>query len=437
MSRLSVVDEIFLRTHRGMGIPVAMQGIWLTDLPVDPARLDEIDARIAHGSLGLRIVTPRIPGARRRWVRAEERPGVVWTDRTDDPVEWAATVTTRSLDPEFGPGWQLSAAPTGAGTVISLACTHVIADARGLIAAAAAALIDDRDGAGDGDGADDRANPLIGVDDPGDVADAVSTLSTVVGRTTLAVAGLAVDRDRRSELTRYLRASRSAAPKRIPASRPQGWTPRSITVDVSAARWDDVAASGDGTPNVLFLQVVAAIVARLRCGGDGSVLLGVPMKVEAKGANALSVTAVRVTPDQTMAQTRSLAKNAYRSPLTGPAGFPDELLHVVPPKVASVLAPSTGQRDALCSNIGTLPDQIRSIAGRRAVRVAARAIHPGLEHRQAAGAPTILSAYLCRGGEVYTLSVVVTDPERAHARAEVRDAVDHALTKHDLVPDFW
>ncbi|MBY6684475.1 hypothetical protein HQ305_04325 [Rhodococcus sp. BP-149] len=426
MTRLSVVDEIFLRTHRGFGIPVAMQGLWVTEEPITPGALDLIDARLAEGRLGVRIVSSRLPGARRRWVRASGRPGVRWTEPTDDPVRWAESGADVSLDPEYGPGWRLTAAPCGNGTAVSLVCSHVIADARGLIDAAAAAL----------SGVPD---PIAPDDGTTDTADALATLSTVVGRTAVAVSALAVSRARRAELMQYLQASRTGTP--APA-RPDAWEALSVSTDVEATQWDRVAADGAGTPNVVFLSVVAAVVATLRCSGtsgdtDGSVLLGVPMKVEAGGANAISVTAVRITESDSLADIRRRAKTAYRSPLTGPAGFPDELLHVVPERAAALLAPSTGRRDALCSNIGPLPEAVRTIGGRPAVRVAARAIHPGLRHEQSAASPTILSAYLCRHDHAYTLSVVVTDPAAAHSVEQVRDAIATALGHHHLTPDFW
>ncbi|MGB6179681.1 MAG: hypothetical protein WBF79_00400 [Rhodococcus sp. (in: high G+C Gram-positive bacteria)] len=432
MTRLSVLDEIFLRTHRGYGIPVAMQGVWVTDEPVSPEELDLVDARIAMGPLGRRIVSPRIPGARRRWVRATGRPGVTWTERTDDPVTWADAGADAQLDPEYGPGWSLTAAPCGTGTVVSLVCSHVIADARGLIAAAAAALTGD-------------TLAVVEEPDTGDAADALDIVSTVVCRTAAAVSALAVSRRRRSELMSYLQASRTASPRKAgPPSTPDGWGQTTVVFDVCAQQWDSVAKHGDGTSNVLFLHVVAAVVAAVRRPdttplgpGDDSVLLGVPMKVEAEGANALSVTAVRIEGDDSLADIRVRAKTAYRHPLTGPAGFPDELLHVVPERIAAVLAPATGRRDALCSNIGPLPDAVRTVGGQHAARVATRAIHPGLRHDQSAASPTILSAYMSRSEGAYTLSLVVTDPDAAHTRGEIRDTVVTALARHGLEPNFW
>ena len=435
MTRLSVVDEIFLRTHRGYGIPVAMQGIWVFDEPIDRAALDRADLELGQGALGVRIVRPRIPGARRRWVRATDPAGVTWSDPITDVAAWADHCADVPLDPEFGPGWRLSAAPHGTGTAVSVVCSHVVADARGLIAAATAAV------------SDARPEPSHLVDDEhsdetgaADLRDAATVLGRVIGRTAAASASLGVDPDRRADLRRYLAASRStpgAAGRSVPRTPPVGWAPVSVVADVSAADFEARAQGDGGTPNVLFLSIVAGVVDLLRRGHGAPVTLGVPMRVEAGGANALSVTAVRAAPDTPLPDVRAAARTAYRHPLTAPAGFPDELLHVVPDRWAAALAPSTGRRDALCSNIGDLPDAVRHIGGTTAQRVATRAIHPGLRWDQAAASPTVLSAYVSRCAGTYTVSVVVTDPTAAHTSAAVREAVTAAAARHQLTPRFW
>ncbi|WP_068145001.1 hypothetical protein [Rhodococcoides corynebacterioides] len=430
MTRLSVVDEIFLRTHRGYGIPVAMQGIWVFDEPIDRAALERADHMLGHGALGVRIVRPRIPGARRRWVRATDPAGVRWSDPITDVAAWADHCADVPLDPEFGPGWRLAAAPYGTGAAVSVVCSHVVADARGLIAAATAAVSD----------ATPEPSPLLheGRSDEtrsDDLRDAATVLGRVIGRTAAASASLAVDPTRRADLRRYLTASRTAPS--APRARPANWSPVSVVADLPAADFESRAHADGGTPNVLFLSIVAGVVDLLRCGGGAAVTLGVPMRVEAGGANALSVTAVHAAPDTPLTDVRAAARTAYRHPLTAPAGFPDELLHVVPDRWAAALAPSTGRRDALCSNIGDLPDAVRHIGGVTARRVATRAIHPGLRWEQAAASPTVLSAYVSRCAGTYTVSVVVTDPTAAHTVDTVRRAVAAAAARHALSPRFW
>lgn len=143
MRRLSVVDEIFLRTHQGFGTPIALQGLWRTEDVVEPAVLTRLYQALCTGQLARRVVRPRIPGARSRWQHNERAypldvhgtvlaPGAI--------TAWADTRGTH-LDPQHGPGWRLSTAPlTDGGTIVALTCSHVLADARGLIIAVERAL---------------------------------------------------------------------------------------------------------------------------------------------------------------------------------------------------------------------------------------------------------------------------------------------------------
>ena len=82
-----------------------------------------------------------------------------------------------------------------------------------------------------------------------------------------------------------------------------------------------------------------------------------------------------------------------------------------------------GERDVLCSNIGTLPDAIGFVGRHRATGVAARAIHPGVTE-----APR-LSGYLCRVGTDYTFALV--------GDADLRRLADAQLARWGLVGRFW
>ncbi|MEV0047867.1 hypothetical protein AB0H60_30965 [Nocardia rhamnosiphila] len=143
MRRLSVVDEIFLRTHQGLGTPIALQGLWRTAGAVEPEILARLHGALRTGPLARRVVRPRVPGARARWQRNDRahpldrhRAALAPAEITD----WADACGA-DLDPEHGPGWRLSVAPlTDGGTIVVLTCSHVLADARGLILAVEQAL---------------------------------------------------------------------------------------------------------------------------------------------------------------------------------------------------------------------------------------------------------------------------------------------------------
>lgn len=194
MRRLSVIDGIFLRTHQGMGTPIALQGLWRTSDPVDRARLDRLHDALRVGPLGRRVVRSGVPGARDRWqtsTRAHPLDTASAPLRAEEILPWADG-RGADLDPRHGPGWRLSAAPlTDGGTVVALTCSHVLADARGLVIAVEQAL-----GAPAGNGPDlvpgagpgpvpDRDNrpggsAHQGGDPESDWADAAETCATVL-----------------------------------------------------------------------------------------------------------------------------------------------------------------------------------------------------------------------------------------------------------------
>ncbi|MGU3432137.1 hypothetical protein ACNHUS_03890 [Actinomycetes bacterium M1A6_2h] len=418
MSRLSIVDEMFLRTHRGLGTPVALQGLWVVDDAVGLDVLEDFHRRLALGTLGRQVVTPRIPGARRRWVTSRDTLPLTVDDTIadGDVIAWADRQGDLELDPEFGVGWRLSTARvSGGGTVVSLVCSHALADAAGLVDAADAALTG-------------RSAPVTDEPDGTDRSDAVDQLRIVGGGTARALGTLITDPARRAELIAYVRDNRSTPAATAPTP---NWTPPSFVVDFSAAQWNTVAKSGGGTSNVLFAAVVATAT-RLLLDRD-QVTLSIPVRMVRAGsaANSVSMSEVAVRAADSLAAIRAAAKSAYGVPIGGPAGFPEELLQVVSDRVASRLAPMPGQRDALCSNIGPLPDTLRLGRG---TRISTRAIHPRLDAAGALKMRTTLSAYISRFDDRYTMSIVGTDPLMS---ADLEKVLRQASAQWNLEPRFW
>ncbi|MFD1811105.1 hypothetical protein [Rhodococcus gannanensis] len=416
--RLSVVDEMFLRTHRGFGTPVVMQGLWRGGV-VDPADLARVCDILARGPLSHTVVRPRVPGARPR-----RRPGaapwsVEWAAQPiarEAIVDWADDVAARSVDPTAGAGWRIAAARLhDGGTVVSLVCSHVIADAQGLAAILAAAMSDSALPP-----PPDATHPVVD-----DLRDATRMVTGVGGRTLRAVAGLIRHPSRRTEL-------RSAPVRTFGSSGYQkcAQVPEALIVDVDGAQWDAEAARAGGTPNSL-LVVVAAAIAR-RDGAAVQVSVPVSRRTGAHGeSNAIDMTELTVRLGDTPDVTRVLLREAYlRPPMSSPAGFPPELLQLVPDRVAYRLAPDPGERDVLCSNIGAIPAGLATLGGASADAIAARAVHPGIDSRQLAESANRLSVYLCRLGDRYTLSLVSKD-------LGLRERTTAVLAAHGITAHGW
>ena len=261
----------------------------------------------------------------------------------------------------------------------------------------------------------------------------------MIGRSVVALGGLMVDARRRRDIADYLRHSRPTPVAAVVA--PSPWEPTSSIFTFDADEWDMAARAGGGTPNTLFLALVASAV-RLLLDRD-RVDLSVPVDLRRRdrrpehfyGANNIAMSEVALTESDTLITARAKAKEAYDRPMGAPAGFPDELVQIVPDSIAARLIPAAGQRDALCSNIGPLPATVVDVVG-GSVRVAARAIHPRLTVDEAAAMRTTLSAYLSRVDGNYTLAVVETDPTRI-TDISVADAVGSAAEKWGLTPAAW
>lgn len=412
MHRLTVVDEIFLRTHRGMGTPIALQGLWRTDDAMEPALLHAIHDRLRAGELGRRVVGARVPGARRRWQpTTAAHPLDLGGPLAESAIlPWADTLGT-DLDPGFGPGWRLSAAPLReGGTVVALTCSHVLADARGLIHAVARGL-EELDPAGPTAPEHPRLTELRRTNS--DWADARSQWTTILRGTARALRG-GVPRPP---------ATRAPAPA-------DGRAVRSLLLTFDADTWDATAAATGGTPNSLFIHLVGNI---LWANGfpDPTIAVSLPVDTrdEPRVDNDLAVTEIAIDRTDTPATIRDKARAAYQRRMSSPAGLPEEILQVLPDRWAYALSKGAGERDILCSNIGTLPDALRTVGPHDCHRVAARAIHPALTTFPR----TQLAGYLSRLGDTYTLALV-----NLSRRHETLDrAIDHACSVNGLRPARW
>lgn len=456
MDRLTVVDEIFLRTHRGMGTPIALQGLWRTPDAMEPTLLQAIHDRLRRGQLGRRVVEPRVPGARRGWhpnTRAHPLDllpnGATTSNAAIDPLPesailpWADTLGA-DLDPEYGPGWRLSAARLhDGGTVVALTCSHALADARGLIHAitdALRSLEPDNPTVPEGYGISPAASSeLPSRTTPSDWTDAVSQWATIFGGTARAL----YRRFPRPQASRTSTPNEagpdlvSSYPDIATAARPSSSRPetghrhlRPLLRTFDATEWDATASALGGTPNSLFIHLIANILWQ-NGFPDPTITASLPVDTrdEPRVDNDLAMTEIAVQRTDTPATIRDRAKAAYQRRMSSPAGLPEEILQVLPDRLAYALSKGAGERDILCSNIGSLPDDVRRVGPHDCTRVAARAIHPGITTFPR----TQLAGYLSHLGDTYTLALV----SLAADNDSLPDAVDKACAATGLRPQPW
>ena len=434
MRRLSVIDGIFLRTHQGMGTPIALQGLWRTADLVDPARLDGLHNALRRGPLGRRVVRSGVPGARDRWqisTRAHPLDMASAPLGVDEILPWADG-RGAGLDPRVGPGWRLAAAPlTDGGTVVALTCSHVLADARGLVIAVEEAL------ATAGNGTNPEPGPTRGnrpggtaqpAGDPeSDWGDAAETCATVLTGTARA-ARTALRQARAGERLRLRRRPRAmpaeTRSREIPAEMggapvvPVGLQVPALVVRCPGREWDRVAAASGGTPNSLFIWFVANTLWSTGFPERGIVAsLPVDTRDEPRIDNELAMTEIVVAPGDDPGEIRAKSRAAYERRISSPGGLPEEFLHLVPDRVAYLLSRGAGERDILCSNIGPIPAPLHALGPHECTGVATRAIHPGLTY--ARRPRTRLSGYLCLFRGDYLLTLASLDPARVPDAAEL------------------
>ncbi|MEU4344503.1 hypothetical protein AB0H00_25110 [Nocardia sp. NPDC023852] len=414
MGRLSVVDEIFLRTHRGLGTPVALQGLWRTADRVDPALLARVHDALRSGPLGRRVIRPRVAGARRSWrpnVRAHPIARADGVLSVAELLDWADSQGAE-LDPEYGPGWRLSTATLDdGGSIVSLACSHALADGRALALAVDDAL---------GGARVQRPHPAV---PDSDWSDAQRQWSIVVRGTASAL--------RHGIPGRPAAETRDEEPCTI-----GGATTHSAILQCSAAEWDRAAATSGGTANSLFIHLVATML--WDSGFPNETIeasLPVDTRDEPSVDNDLAMTQIAIGRADTPATIRTLARSAYERRMSAPGGMPEELLQVLPDRWAYALSKGAGERDILCSNIGTLPASLRTLGAHRCTGVAARAIHPRLTATQLPR--TRLSGYLCRIGDDYVLSLVSLDPARIESAAALGELALRTAASAGLRTRAW
>ncbi|MEV2219098.1 hypothetical protein AB0E01_04390 [Nocardia vinacea] len=463
--RSSVVDEIFLRTHRGLGTPIALQGLWRTADRVDPELLRQVHAALRVGPLGRRVIRPSVPGARRSWRANTRAYPLEFTDgaiATGDLLEWADEQGA-NLDPEYGPGWRLStAALDDGGSIVSLTCSHALADGRALVLAVDDALggpslttssVQAVRSPDTGSGMRSASSTITGEPDRSD-----ARVNVVPGRETPAPGSDWSDAWRQWAIVvrgtfRALRHGIPARPTRTASTREDGLSacergsiaggvgvdsapPLGVVLQCPAADWESAAAAQGGTANSLFIALIAKM---LWASGFPGVTIDASLPVDTRDEprvdNDLAMTEITIERSDTPATIREKARIAYERRMSSPGGMPEELLQVIPDRWAYALSKGAGERDILCSNIGTLPDSLRTLGPHRCTGVAARAIHPGLTAERLPR--TRLSGYLSRIADTYTLAVVSLDPAHIDTLETLRALAHETATLLGLPITLW
>lgn len=393
MGRLTVVDDLLLRDHRRPAHdPVVIQGIWIGESAIPAATIRGIHDRLAETRLGFRVRPTSFPGARREWVAADARHPI---DRTElvsgrHLLRWADSRPHDDLNPLDGPGWRLSTAELiDGGCVVAVTCSHALVDGRGLLHLLAEHVPETTSPASDPESVD-RAS-----ESASDIGDALQQWATVGFGTARAIGGLVASRHRRRELRDY-RALQPPARDRMAGV---DATPAGVFVEIDRADWDRRARADGGTPNTAFVRAAGRIGAALAGRDRATVGVAVDTRTEpdmiaadtrrdgrnerggrnrppADAANAVAMATVPVATIDGQRTVRDRCRGAYTGAVAAPAGFPAQLVQVLPDPIVDRMVPAPGRYDVLCSNLGEAPAELRTIGAVRARSIVGRALGP-------------------------------------------------------------
>ncbi|GGC67799.1 hypothetical protein IEU95_03125 [Hoyosella rhizosphaerae] len=453
---LSLVDMHFVRTHRGFGMPIVMQGIWMFDDVVDDDTLTEIHQGIANGHLDRRVIRPYIPGARHYWARGASIAPIQYTTQAiprEQIVDWCNERAQTRLNPEHGIGWELSTARiSDGGMVVSLVCSHALTDARGLISAVNAAV----SGATGNIATNIKRKPLWS-----ELTDALAQYWAFIVGSLIAFYRIFIQGSNRDEVVRFMRRNRVNALRKRRATTvaksgkvAPNWSEATTIIDIIADEWDAVAAKSNGTSNSLFVCIVSNLLFSSGARGlNEHVTIGMPFdvsdgKTQELRSNALTMSTLTWKPrgsrygelflirDKSREAFQKVAANVVPEEVR-PAALPLATLHIVPDRIASKLTHAGSVADAIASNVGTLPDTLTKLGKYPVVSTAARAVHPRLTATQALAQDLVIDACLLRNGDHYTLSINGLDPVRFPNSRSLRNLAIKELEKWGLVPQSW
>lgn len=463
-NRLTYDDDLFLRTRRVLGVAVINQTVWRLPAPLDVDALRALHRGLAEGPLQ-RVVRPgRLPGARARWSASTRLPDLLIGSAPVPEayvLAWADEQAQVSLDPERGPTWALSAAPTtSGGSLLSLLTSHVVADGGmhvgAVEAAVAAAAARGAFAGGYAEGAPSSDGRRLPKEGERIRTGLVADLRDATDQARAAVGGLR--RMARQGPVPPLMAQQSADRPR-PAPRPDDAEPAHppiVVVDTDASTWHRAAHAAGGTANSLLIAVCTEILLAAGAARAGMpVRVSLPVSLRQPGdlrSNATSGVSIAVDTTVTpaperagvvadMGQIRARSKAEFAALTSGTRvdtlGPLKPLMQMVPDAVAKRAARDGTAPLCLASNLGRLPTAFAAPLGTPASSVLMRGVTQGLTRgrlRQMRGG---LDSWWSEHNGIATLAVLGLDDERLGTPAQVRAAVERVYARHRLPVRFW
>ncbi|SNT34560.1 hypothetical protein [Rhodococcoides kyotonense] len=432
--------------HHGIGNPVFNQLLWWFDDRLSGAELESLHRNLAEGLLSRAVDSPVLPTARHRWTASTDALplDISATPLDPDAVRcWAEQRVSDDIDPERGLGWQLAAAPlVDGGMVVSLVCSHMVADGAATIAAVRQA---NRERASVGSVDLGRAPSFVrGLVD--DVSDSFGQLKPIASWAA----------------TKLVSAVRATAPapvvqagdeprRTVAGANVEPWSAPYVVVECPAREWHAAAQEWGGTSNSLLIGVLTAVSESAGRAKPGDELRwSLPFSdrdVDDVTANSTKIVPVRVPvasrEDRDLTRIRKASKTAFQefaarlAAGTTTEAIPLPLIQMLPDFVVSKLPQPSDGSEGLCSSLGRLPDDVVTLGGVRARSVAARATFHGADAAFARSLGGGSTAWATETEDTVTVTLHGMDPDRMTSDEQMRDIVAEVLGRWSITYRFW
>jgi hypothetical protein len=440
---LAYPDQALFLGLRAAGQEAVMQALWIYEHPVDLEALRRFQSSFGRGLMARAVEPSPLPFGRHRWVAASAPPTEVHIAESgrerNELYDWADDQVNLPLDPQWGPGWRMSALRFADGsTAVSLVVSHCIADGVGAFMAVVEAVNGTtRHIEYPPPRSRSRRQAVVG-----DLRQIARDLPEL-GRTIRKAVKVAVQR--RSDLSRPS-ASRPAPP----ASDGTALLP-STSIFIDSGAWDALAESLGGNS----FSLVAAFAGRIAeqfgrtSGSDGAVTLMIPVSeregLDDTGGNVVSIASVRFDPEGVTADLSGV-RTAIRTGLKTAREVPDEVVELLPllpfvPKrafgrIVDVAFGFSADLPVSVSNFGDLPAELNRIDGTAAEYFSFRGVDRNVTRESLDRRGGILTVTSGRIDGTISLSVISHQSGARNSQRELRELVAQTLAEFGLTGEI-
>jgi len=440
---LAYPDQALFLGLRAAGQEAVMQAIWVYEHPIDLEGLRRFQRNFGRGLMARAIEPSPLPFGRHRWVAAPAGPAEVdlaesGRDRTE-LYDWADEQVALPLDPQWGPGWRMSAQRfTDGSAAVSLVVSHCIADGVGAFMAAVEAVNGTtRDIEYPPPRSRSRREAVLG-----DLRQIYRDLPEL-GRTIRRAVTVAVRR--RSDLSRP-----PASQQAHPAADGTALLP-STSIFIDAGAWDTLAERLGGNSFSLvaaFAGRIAVQLGRIR-DSDGAVTLKIPVSERESlldtGGNVVSIASVSFDPVDVVTDLTGV-RTAIRTGLKTAREVPDEMVELLPllpfvPKrafgrIVDVAFGFSVDLPVSVSNFGDLPAELNRVDGTAAEYFSFRGVDRNVTSESLVRRGGILTVTSGRIAGTISLSVISHQPRVDNSQRGLRELVAQTLTEFGLTGEI-